>query len=47
MIDLNGKSYDIHNLDIYEKQNLSDGTMRVPLLDIETALKKYGKETHH
>ena len=47
MIDLNGKSYDIHNLDIYEKQNLSDGTMRVPLLDVETALKKYGKETHH
>ena len=47
MLNLNQKKYDIHNLDIYEKQNLSDGTMRVPVLDVETALKKYGKETHH
>jgi len=47
MLDLNGLHYDIHNLDIYDKQNLSDGTMRVPIMDVETALKKYGKETHH
>jgi len=47
MVDLNGEQYDIHNLDIYEKQDLSNGTMRVPMLDVETALKKYGKETHH
>lgn len=47
MLDLNGKQYDIHNLDIMEKQDLSDGTMRVPILDVKTALNKYGKETHH
>lgn len=47
MLDLKEKEYDIHNLDIYKKQNLSDGTMRVPIMDVETALKKYGKETHH
>lgn len=47
MVDLNNKNYDIHNLDIYNKQDLSDGTMRVPLLDVKTALEKYGKETHH
>lgn len=47
MLDLNEKSYDIHNLDIYNKTDLPDGTMRVPILDVETALKKYGKETHH
>lgn len=47
MLDLSGKKYDIHNLDIYEKQDLSDGTMRVPILDVKTALNKYGKETHH
>ncbi|MEO9870869.1 hypothetical protein [Ekhidna sp.] len=47
MLDLNNKSYDIHNLDIHEKQDLSDGTLRVPILDVEKALKKYGKETHH
>ena len=42
MLDLNGKSYDIHNIDIFEKQDLSDGSMRVPMLDVQTALKKYG-----
>lgn len=47
MLDLNNKSYDIHNLDIREKQDLHDGTLRVPILDVETALNKYGKETHH
>lgn len=47
MLDLNDKKYDIHNLDIYKKQDLSDGTMRVPILDVEAALRKYGKETHH
>jgi len=47
MLDLMGKNYDIQNLDIYEKENLGDGTMRVPILDVETALKKYGKEMHH
>lgn len=47
MLDLKGKVYDIHNLDIYEKQDLSDGTMKVPMLDVNKALKKYGKLTHH
>ncbi|MEZ4792821.1 MAG: hypothetical protein R2783_04980 [Gelidibacter sp.] len=47
MLDLNDKPYGIHNLDIYKKQDLNDGTMRVPILDAQTALKKYGKETHH
>lgn len=47
MINLNEGKYDIHNLDIYEKENLSDGNFRVPILDVKTALEKYGKETHH
>ena len=47
LLDLNEEQYDIHNIDIYEKQALSDGTMRVPILDVKEALKKYGKETHH
>ena len=47
MLDLNGKVYDIHNLDIHEKVDLPDGKMRVPILGVEEALKKYGKETHH
>jgi len=47
MLDLNNRPYDIHNLDIFEKQDLLDGTLRVPVLDVETALKKYGKQSHH
>ncbi len=47
MLDLKGKPYDIHNIDILEKENLSDGNFRVPILDVETALKKYGKTDHH
>lgn len=46
MLDLNHKSYDIHNLDIYESEDLKDGTFKVPILDVETALKKYGKQHH-
>ncbi len=46
MLDLNHKSYDIHNLDIYESEDLKNGTLRVPILDVQTALKKYGKNHH-
>lgn len=47
MADLNEQSYDIHNLDMDAKQNLFNGNLRVPILDVDTALKKYGKEIHH
>ncbi|MCB9081059.1 MAG: hypothetical protein H6555_05030 [Lewinellaceae bacterium] len=46
MLDLQGKPYDIHNLDIFAGKGLSDGTFKVPILDVETALKKYGKNHH-
>ncbi len=46
MLDLNNKSYDIHNLDIYEAEDLKNGTFKVPILNVETALKKYGKQHH-
>jgi len=47
MLDLQGKPCDIHNIGIEKKQNLADGMLRVPILDVEAALKKYGKQTHH
>ena len=47
MLDLMEKQYDIYYLDMFEKQDLPDGTMRVPILDVDTALIKYGKESHH
>ncbi|MFY0674791.1 MAG: hypothetical protein JXQ87_15440 [Bacteroidia bacterium] len=46
MLDLKNKNYDIHNLDIYESVDLKNGNLRVPILDVETALKKYGKHHH-
>lgn len=45
--DLNDKPYDIHNLDMDAKQPLSNGLLRVPIMDVETALQKYGKDMHH
>lgn len=47
VLDIGDKHYDIQNIDIYASQNLSDGTLRAPILDVATALKRYGKETHH
>ena len=31
----------------FEKEQTSEGHLRPPILDVETALAKYGKETHH
>ncbi|MEM8908123.1 MAG: hypothetical protein AAGD05_09785, partial [Bacteroidota bacterium] len=47
MLNLKDRKYNIHNIDIYEKEKLYNGNFKVPILDIETALKKYGKATHH
>lgn len=46
MLDLNHKSYDIHNLDIYASEDLKNGTLKAPILTVEAALKKYGKHHH-
>ncbi|MEA1784884.1 hypothetical protein U1E44_02165 [Arenibacter sp. GZD96] len=46
ILDLNDKNYDIHNLDIYESEDQKNGTLKVPILDVQTALKKYGKQHH-
>lgn len=47
MLDLNEQSHEIHNLDIYAHQKISNGHLLAPKLDVTTALKKYGKLTHH
>lgn len=46
LLDLNHQSYDIHNLDMYEAEDLKNGTFSVPILDVPTALKKYGRHHH-
>ena len=45
MLDLNKKAYDIHNLDMHESEDLRDGTLKVPILDVQDALKKVRKTT--
>lgn len=47
LLDIAGKKYDIHNLDMEAAEPVSGDQLRVPILDVETALKKYGKERHH
>ncbi|MFZ1705887.1 MAG: hypothetical protein WAT79_16195 [Saprospiraceae bacterium] len=46
MLDLHQKSYDIHNLDMYNAEDLKNGMLKAPILDVQTALKKYGKQHH-
>ncbi len=46
MVDLGGKAYDIHNIDIAAAEKAGNGLIRAAKLDVETALKKYGKQHH-
>ena len=46
MLDLNARHYDIHNLDMYAAQKLNGSQLRVPIMDVDSALKKYGR-LHH
>lgn len=46
MLDLGGEKYDIHNLDIAEAEKISGDLLRAEKMDVEKALKKYGKSHH-
>ncbi|QQS41735.1 MAG: hypothetical protein IPM63_01955 [Acidobacteriota bacterium] len=45
MLDLGGAKYDIHNIDI-DGADRSGGDLLAPIIDVDTALKKYGKQHH-
>lgn len=47
MLDLAGKRYDIHNLDLDRAEPLDGDELRVPVIDVNTALKRYGKSAMH
>ncbi|MEO1052357.1 MAG: hypothetical protein AAFX87_17115 [Bacteroidota bacterium] len=47
MLDLRHKAYDIHNIDPLTSEKAGDGLLRARKLDVDTALKKYGKSIHH
>ncbi len=42
-----GKPYDIENIDPAEAEKISGNLLRVKKLDVDEALRKYGKEMHH
>lgn len=46
VLDLNGRKYEIDNLDMEAATDAGDGLIRVPVMDVDTALKKYGKHHH-
>lgn len=46
MLDLEGRGYDIHNLDIEAATGTGGGDLLAPMIDVDTALKKYGKQHH-
>ncbi|MBK9153866.1 MAG: hypothetical protein IPM25_06560 [Chloracidobacterium sp.] len=47
MLDIAGKRYDIHNLDLDRAERIGGDTLRVPVIDVDTALKRYGKAAMH
>jgi predicted nucleic acid-binding protein len=46
MLDLNDKKYEIHNLDIAEAEKISGNLIRARKIDVDTGLKRYGKNHH-
>ena len=46
VVKLHDKATEIDNLDMEQAEKLSGGLLRVPTLDVETALRKYGKSHH-
>lgn len=47
VLDIEGQTWDVDNIDPYAAETLSDGLIRAPKLDVATALEKYGHDTHH
>lgn len=47
VLDLNGQTWEVDNIDPYAAEKLAGGLIRAPKLDVETALEKYGHDTHH
>ena len=45
--DLNGKQWEVDNIDPYEAEAISGNLIRAKKLDVQDALEKYGHDTHH
>lgn len=46
VVGLHSQATEIDNLDMDRAEKISGGLLRVPCLEVEAALRKYGK-THH
>ena len=44
---LNGKPFEVDNIDPYAAEEVSGGLIRARKLDVQEALEKYGHDTHH
>lgn len=47
ILDIGGGHWDVDNIDPADGEKISGNLIRARKLDVETALKKYGKEMHH
>lgn len=47
IVDLNGRKYEVDNIDPQGAEKIAGGRLRVQKLDLEKALQKYGHEAHH
>jgi hypothetical protein len=47
VLDLEGESADIKNIDPYDAEKISGNLLRVKKLKVDEALRKYGHDTHH
>lgn len=47
IVDLNGKKYEVDNIDPYSAEKIAGNQLRVRKLPLEEALNKYGHDTHH
>lgn len=47
VLDIAGQAWEVDNIDPYAAEKLPGGLIRAPRLDVETALAKYGHDTHH
>lgn len=47
IVDLNGKKWDVDNIDPHGAEKAGGNLLRVRKLDVEEALKRYGHEVHH
>jgi hypothetical protein len=47
IVDLNGKKWEVDNIDPHNAEKVAGGRLRVQKLDVEKALEKYGHEAQH